>query len=71
MATRRSDFGAIRKLQSSRWQVRYRDRSGRMRAAPRTFVTRGDASRWLAATRADLGRGLYFDPNAGEETLAA
>jgi len=71
MPARRSDFGAMRKLPSGRWQVRYRDRSGRMVPAPTTFATRGDASRWLAATRADLDRGAYFDPNAGEETLAA
>jgi integrase len=71
MSARRADFGAIRKLPSGRWQVRYRDRSGRMLPAPTTFATRGDASRWLAATRADLDRGAYFDPSAGEETLAA
>ena len=67
---RRSDFGNIRKLPSGRYQVRYLDKSSRFRAAPDTFATRGDASRFLAGVRADLDRGDWFDPDAGRTTLS-
>jgi integrase len=64
-------FGAIRRLGSGRWQARYRDGGGRMVTAPQTFATKGDAGRFLAAVEADLARGTYLDPRAGQVTLAA
>ena len=67
--TTRRQFGSVRRLRSGRWQARYRDNSGRMVAAPSTFATKGDASRFLAASQADLARGQYVDPRAGRITL--
>ena len=44
--TGRRRFGAIRKLPSGRWQVRYRDPvTDQLRPAPETFKTKTDASR--------------------------
>jgi integrase len=65
----RRDFGTVRKLQSGRWQARYTDASGQRHA--RTFATKTDASRFIAGTRADLDRGDWFDPRAGEITVRA
>jgi integrase len=64
----RRDFGSVRKLSSGRWQARYADASGRRHG--RTFGTKGDANRFLAGTRADLDRGDWFDPTAGEIPLS-
>ncbi len=61
------DFGTVRKLPSGRWQARYHDASGRRHA--RSFSSKADASRYLAGARADLDRGNWFDPRAGEITL--
>ena len=61
-------FGTMRKLPSGRWQARYRVGSRRV-DAPRTFPTKGDASRWLAAAETDQARGLWLDPAAGKATL--
>jgi integrase len=62
-------FGALRRLPSGRWQARYRAPSGEMVAAPVTFVTKGDASRWLATVEADIVRGHYIDPRSGRITF--
>ena len=64
----RRDFGSVRKLSSGRWQARYVDASGRRHA--RSFGTKADANRFLAGTRADLDRGDWFNPTAGEIPLA-
>ncbi|MDQ6728238.1 MAG: tyrosine-type recombinase/integrase [Actinomycetota bacterium] len=69
--TAKRQFGAIRRLASGRWQARYRDGGGRMVTAPHTFHTKGDAGRYLATVEADLARGTYVDPRAGQLTLAA
>lgn len=69
--TNRRQFGSVRMLPSGRWQARYRDAGGRMVTAPRTFATKGDANRFLATVAADIARGLYVDPRAGQVTLAA
>jgi len=63
----RRDFGSLRKLPAGRWQARYYDASGKRHA--RSFATKTDASRFLAGSRADLDRGNWFDPTAGEITL--
>ena len=69
--TAKRQFGAIRRLASGRWQARYRDGGGRMVTAPQTFHTKSDAGRFLATVEADLARGTYLDPRAGQVTLAA
>lgn len=71
MKRRRSDFGSIRRLPSGRWQARHRDPDGLLRAAPRTFETRADASAYLAQLRTDLRRGEWTDPTAGRISLRA
>ncbi len=58
-------FGSIRRLPSGRWQARYRDANGLLRGAPFTFPRKGDASRWLALTEAELLSGNWIDPDAG------
>ena len=67
--TRRRDFGAIRRLPSGRWQVRYQLPSGERLPAPRTFSTKAEATRWLAATETDRTRGLWMDPRGGAVLL--
>ena len=68
MAGRRQ-FGSLRHLPSGRWQARYRLPSGEMVPAPVTFLTRGDAGRWLASVETDRTRGLWLDPRAGRMRL--
>lgn len=63
----RRDFGSIRRRDNGRWQARYRDPNGRVHN--RMFATRGDAARYLAGIRADLDRGDWFDPSAGQMQL--
>lgn len=65
----RRAFGSVRKLPSGRWQARYRNRGGRLVAAPMTFATKGDATAWLASTQTDQARGQFVDPKAGRLTL--
>jgi integrase len=66
----RSRWGSVRKLPSGRYQARYRI-DGVWKTAPTTFRTKGDADAFLAATRADVGRGTWIDPTAGKVGLAA
>lgn len=63
----RRDFGSIRRLPSGRWQARFRDPTGHLHT--KTFVTRGDASRFLANARVDISRGDWFDPTSGQQRL--
>lgn len=65
MAGRRQ-FGRIRRLPSGRWQARYTGPDGRDHAAPRTFLTKSEASRWLSAPETDLSRSQWLDPSRGE-----
>jgi integrase len=70
MAGRRRRFGALRKLQSGRWQARYRAPDGREITAPRTFATKTDAAVFLDAIEVDLRRGVWHDPGpAQRETV--
>lgn len=66
----RRQFGRIRRLPSGRWQARYPVGDGELHAAPQTFATKGDASRYLSTVEADLLRGQYLDPRAGRVTFA-
>jgi integrase len=62
-------YGNVRRLPSGRWQARFRGVEGRMMSAPRTFKTKGDATRWLAGVEADKARGVWLDPSAGRISL--
>jgi hypothetical protein len=68
MASRRQ-FGSARHLPSGKWQARYRLPSGEMVSAPQTFLTKGDAGRWLSSVEADRTRGRWLDPRAGRVRL--
>jgi hypothetical protein len=69
--TRRRRFGAVRRLPSGRWQVRFRDpTTHQMRTAPNTFITKADAGRWLSVLEADSLRGVWVDPAQGQMRFA-
>jgi integrase len=53
---------------SGRWQVRYRDPSGRERS--KTFSRKVDADRYAATVTADVVRGQFIDPQLGKATVA-
>jgi hypothetical protein len=60
-------FGAVRKLPSGRWQVRYRHPpADRDQTAPGTFATKTEAGRWLSVLEADMLRGDWLDPARGD-----
>lgn len=65
----RRRFGAIRRLPSGRYQVRYRTVDGRDVTAPLTFATKADAGRYLSKVEADLLRGEWADPRLGRTTF--
>ena len=65
----RRRFGAVRKLPSGRYQVRYRTADGRDVTAPTTFATKADAGRYLSKVEADLLRGEWTDPRLGRTSF--
>jgi hypothetical protein len=65
----RRRFGAIRRLPSGRYQVRYRTVDGRDVTAPMTFGTKADAGRYLSRVEVDLLRGEWADPRLGRTTF--
>jgi hypothetical protein len=65
----RRRFGAVRRLPSGRYQVRYRTADRRDVTAPMTFATKADAGRYLAKVEADLLRGEWADPRLGRTTF--
>ncbi|WP_138757840.1 site-specific integrase [Modestobacter altitudinis] len=69
MAAGRRRFGRVRKLPSGRWQARYPGPDGNDRAAPTTYATKTDATRFLAATEVDMGRGVWLAPHRSGVTL--
>ena len=60
----------MRKLPSGNYQARYQV-DGVWHTAPATFRTKGLADSFLAATRTDLERGNWIDPNAGDVLLSS
>ena len=66
---RRQSWGSIRKLNSGRYQARYRF-EGIQYTGPTTFRTKSEANAWLAGVRVDLDRGAWIDPDAGSISLA-
>jgi integrase len=67
----RRNFGSVRKLPSGRWQARYPLGPGHLKAAPSTFATKAEATRWLSLIEADIARGQFIDPYAGQVTVSA
>ena len=65
----RRRFGAIRRLPSGRYQVRYRTAGGRSVTAPTTFETKADAGRYLSKIETDMLRGEWADPRLGRTTF--
>lgn len=57
---RKRRFGYIRKLPSGKYHASFIGPSGQRQNAPATFVTKTDASRWLARVEADLSRGNWM-----------
>lgn len=68
MSSRRR-FGAIRKLPSGRWQASFIGPTGHRATAPRTFATKTDADRWLAASELEISRGTWLDDRAAGTTF--
>jgi len=65
--TNRRHFGAVRKRSSRRWQTTYWH-EGRSHSAG-TFSAKADALAHLSTIEADLRRGAWIDPRAGQVTV--
>ncbi|OEJ52052.1 tyrosine-type recombinase/integrase [Streptomyces agglomeratus] len=62
----RRRFGAVRQLKSGRWQARYRDpATGQLRSLGQTYNSKRDAEIALSRVEADISRGVWTDPDAG------
>jgi|SRR5580700_7006749 hypothetical protein len=59
-------FGRVRRLPSGRWQVRYAGPDGIDRPADETFTNKSDADVWLTLKEAEIRRGDWIDPDAGQ-----
>lgn len=55
-------------MPSGRYQARYRI-DAKLVSAPTTFRTKRDAEAYLSTVRADMERGTWIDPIAGQVTL--
>lgn len=66
MASKRRQFGRVRKLPSGRYQARYVGPDGQLRPAPETFRAKRDADDWLADKQTEMRRGDWHDPDAGK-----
>ncbi|MGI8447181.1 MAG: tyrosine-type recombinase/integrase [Streptosporangiaceae bacterium] len=67
---RKRRFGRVRRLPSGRWQARYKGPDGIDRSAPRTFASKTDAERWLLLKEAEIIRGDWLNPDAGQVPFA-
>lgn len=67
MAAKRRRFGRVRKLPSGKYQASFVGPNGKRQNAPDTFLTKTDASRWLAKVEADLSRGTWLDDELGRQ----
>jgi integrase len=61
----RRRFGSTRQYRSGRWTASYLGPDGLERRAPETFATKMEAEVWLSQMEADLSRGDWRDPDAG------
>jgi integrase len=64
---RKRSFGYVRKLPSGRFQASYVAPNGLRRTAPKTFLTKTDAGKWLDRMRASIEEGRWRDPLLGRE----
>src|SRR5437763_1815509 len=62
-------MASMRQKPSGRWEARYRDPSGVMRA--RTFATKTEARAWVKEIETDVRRGDWIDPRLARSTFAA
>lgn len=62
--------GSVTKRSSGKWAARWRDAPG-TKEKLRTFDRKVDAERFLSETLADISRGTYVDPKAGQVTFRA
>lgn len=67
---KRNGAGAVRRLDSGRWQARYTDTDGVRRPAPITFATRTEAEDWITTHRAGHLLGQWRSPEVGALALA-
>jgi integrase len=65
----RRRFGQVRKLPSGKFQASFVGLNGRRQNAPSTFVTKTDASRWLAKVEVDLSRGAWLNEELGNQAF--
>jgi len=63
----RRHFGTVRKRPSGRWQAMYWHDGERHTSG--TFAAKADAFAYLSTIEADLHRGAWIDPRAGQVTL--
>jgi integrase len=68
-ALRKSTFGNVRQLPSSRSQVRYTGSAGLQHTAPRTYGTKADANAYLATVQSGLVRETWKAPRHARITL--
>jgi integrase len=69
VALARRSWGTVRKLPSGRFQARYSSPNGGQIAAPQTFLTKADATRWLSRTETEVSAGKWIDPRSASATL--
>lgn len=67
--TGRRHFGYVRKRSSGKWQAIYRIEGKRHSSG--TFAAKADALAFLSTVEADLRRGAWIDPRAGQVTVQA
>jgi len=65
----RRHFGSVRKLPSGRYQASYWHQAVR-HTAVETFVSKGDAQRWLSNIETTIHRGEWVDPAGGRMTVS-
>lgn len=70
MASKRRQFGRIRKLPSGRYQARYLGPDGLLRPPPETFETKTDADDWLAEMQTTIRKKDWRGPDAGAVNFA-
>jgi len=66
----RSDWGAITKMRSGRYQAAYRVKGVRY-TAPHTFDAKGDARAWLRRTAVEVQNGAWVSPAEAKERAEA
>lgn len=65
----RRSFGAIRKLQSGKYQASYQDQFGVRYTAPQTFDSYAKADYFLAEKQIEIEKRIHLNPRGGKMTL--